>query len=101
MQPRFERRVGKAAWRMIEQPRFRAACDFMQLRAAAGEVDSVLAQWWMDLADASDTERAEMLEDVARQPRTAPASPDGAPRKRRRSNARRRASDSDAPAPDA
>jgi poly(A) polymerase len=104
MQPRFERRVGKAAWRMIEQPRFRAACDFMQLRAAAGEVDSVLAQWWMDLADANDAERAEMLEDVARQPRTASsasASPDGAPRKRRRSNARRRAPDGDNVTPDA
>src|SRR5690606_29195037 len=40
MQPRFERRVPKAIWRMLEQPRFRAACDFLQLRAAAGEFDS-------------------------------------------------------------
>jgi len=68
MQPRFERRVGKTAWRMLEQPRFRAACDFLQLRAAAGEVDSVLAQWWMDLADASEHKRGEMLEDLARRP---------------------------------
>ena len=34
MQPRFERRMGKTIYRMIEQPRFRAACDFLQLRAA-------------------------------------------------------------------
>ena len=33
MQPRFERRMGKTIYRMIEQPRFRAACDFLQLRA--------------------------------------------------------------------
>ncbi|VCU71958.1 Poly(A) polymerase I precursor [Pigmentiphaga humi] len=81
MQPRFERRQGKSAWRMLEQPRFRAACDFLQLRAATGEVDSVLAQWWMDLADAGDAERAAMLEDLARQPR---ASGDAPARKRRR-----------------
>ncbi len=96
MQPRFERRAGKAAWRMIEQPRFRAACDFLQLRAAAHEVDSVLAQWWMDLADANDATRADMLEEIARQPRPASASGD-APRKRRRrsSNGRGRGADSD------
>lgn len=68
MQPRFERRVGKTAWRMLEQPRFRAACDFLQLRAAAGEVDSVLAQWWMDLADASPEQRNDMIEELARRP---------------------------------
>ena len=68
MQPRFERRVGKTAWRMLEQPRFRAACDFLQLRAAAGEVDSVLAQWWMDLADASPEKRSDMIDELARRP---------------------------------
>ena len=62
MQPRFERRMGKTIYRMIEQPRFRAACDFLQLRAAAGEFDSVLAQWWMDLANADDDLRGEMIE---------------------------------------
>jgi poly(A) polymerase len=80
MQPRFERR-GKGAYRMIEQPRFRAACDFLQLRAAAGEVDSVQAQWWMDLANADDAARAEMIEESARQPRAAGEAP---ARKRRR-----------------
>ena len=84
MQPRFERRLGKAAWRMIEQPRFRAACDFLQLRAAAGEVDVDLAQWWMDLADADDATRAIMLDDVARQPKTVSEAP-AKPRRRRRS----------------
>jgi len=83
MQPRFERRAGKAIWRMVEQPRFRAACDFLQLRAAAGEFDSVLAQWWMDLANADDSRRAEMIEEAGRAPREGEASAD-APRKRRR-----------------
>lgn len=62
MQPRFERATVKTIWRMLEQPRFRAAVDFLQLRAATREVDSVQAQWWMDLANANDEERAVMIE---------------------------------------
>ncbi|KGF26278.1 polynucleotide adenylyltransferase PcnB [Oligella urethralis] len=61
MQPRFEKRSLRAIYRMFEQPRFRAAVDFLQIRAAAGEFDSVLAQWWMDLADADSDERSAML----------------------------------------
>ena len=86
-----ERRMGKTIYRMIEQPRFRAACDFLQLRAAAGEFDSVLAQWWMDLANADDDLRGEMIEEVSRLPRDpadAPAST-SANRRRRRPAARR------------
>ncbi len=89
MQPRFEKRLPKSIWRMTEQPRFRAAVDFLQLRAAAGEFDSVLAQWWMDLANADDSERAAMIEELARQPRDSGAGPARArPRRRRRGPAR-------------
>ncbi|ROT45944.1 polynucleotide adenylyltransferase PcnB [Pusillimonas sp. NJUB218] len=62
MQPRFERATPKAIWRMIEHPRFRAAVDFLQLRAASHEVDSVQAQWWMDLANADPEDRGELIE---------------------------------------
>lgn len=68
MQPRFERRGGKGMGRMLEQPRFRAACDFLQLRAASGEFDSVQAQWWMDLANGDDITRGEMIEALASLP---------------------------------
>ncbi|ARP87597.1 polynucleotide adenylyltransferase PcnB [Bordetella genomosp. 9] len=85
MQPRFERRAGKTIYRMLEQPRFRAACDFLQLRAAAGEFDSVLAQWWMDLANADDITRAQMIDEVSRSPR---AKGEDAPARRRRSRRR-------------
>jgi len=91
MQPRFERRQGKTIYRMIEQPRFRAACDFLQLRAAAGEFDSVLAQWWMDLANANDETRAEMIEETAHLPREATS--DAPARKRRRRPRRKPAQD--------
>jgi poly(A) polymerase len=62
MQARFERANPKSIWRMLEQPRFRAAVDFLQLRAEAKEVDSVRAQWWMDLADADVNDRTELIE---------------------------------------
>ncbi|HEU0230094.1 MAG TPA: polynucleotide adenylyltransferase PcnB [Burkholderiaceae bacterium] len=81
MQPRFERATAKTIWRMLDQPRFRASVDFLQLRAEAREIDSVHAQWWMDLADADDATRADMIETYQRQVRD---TPDGARRKRRR-----------------
>lgn len=67
MQPRFERASPKAIWRMIEHPRFRAAVDFLQLRAASHEVDSVHAQWWMDLANADPEDRGELIEQYQQQ----------------------------------
>ncbi|MFA7668365.1 MAG: polynucleotide adenylyltransferase PcnB [Burkholderiaceae bacterium] len=86
MQARFERVNAKAIWRMIEQPRFRAAVDFLQLRAEAREVDSVMAQWWMDLADAAPDDRGPMIE--ARQGSQRDRAP--AIRKRRRRSPRRK-----------
>ncbi|MER1965971.1 polynucleotide adenylyltransferase PcnB [Castellaniella sp. GW247-6E4] len=62
IQARFERATVRSIWRLIEQPRFRAAVDFLQLRAEAREVDSVLAQWWMDLADSGDERRSQMID---------------------------------------
>ena len=37
MQDRFERRAGQQAFRLLENKRFRAAYDFLLLRAATGE----------------------------------------------------------------
>lgn len=92
MQPRFERRSLRSIHRMFGQPRFRAAVDFLQIRAAAGEFDSVLAQWWMDLADANDEGRKEMLAELQGQAATTgnvkPRSRRRRPR-RRNSNKRR------------
>jgi poly(A) polymerase len=48
MQPRFERRVGRYPYRLIEMPRFRAGYDFMLLRCATGEQNPALGQWWTD-----------------------------------------------------
>ena len=43
LQTRFERRSGRRALRLLEHPRFRAAYDFLLLRAESGEADPELA----------------------------------------------------------
>src|SRR3954464_11255005 len=61
MQPRFEKRMGSTPFSMVEQPRFRASFDFMRLRADIGEVDVVLADWWQEFSQASDSVREDLV----------------------------------------
>jgi poly(A) polymerase len=49
LQPRFDVRSGKRSLRLLEHPRFRAAYDFLLLRAAAGEVPQSVADWWTEI----------------------------------------------------
>ena len=49
MQPRFAQRQGKRPQRLMTHPRFRAAYDFLVLRAQAGEAEMELADWWTQL----------------------------------------------------
>ncbi len=46
LQPRFFMRRGNRPLRLLSHPRFRAAYDFLLLRAQAGEVEQELAEWW-------------------------------------------------------
>ena len=64
MQPRFEKRVGSMAFGLVDQPRFRAAFDFMRLRADIGEVDVVLADWWQEFSMADDATREDLVYQV-------------------------------------
>ncbi len=64
MQPRFEKRVGSAPFGLVEQARFRAAFDFMRLRAENGELDMVLSDWWEAFSLASDDLRNDMVDEV-------------------------------------
>jgi poly(A) polymerase len=79
MQPRFEKRVGSGPWTLVDHVRFRAAFDFMRLRADVGEVDELLADWWQEFSLADDATR----EDLLQQARTT-VPQDDAPKKRRR-----------------
>ena len=61
LQQRFEQRAGLRPLKLLEQPRFRAAYDFLLLRCASGEVDQEVGLWWDEFQDAGDERRREML----------------------------------------
>ena len=69
LQPRFERKRGKAPYRLLEHPRFRAAYDFLLLRAEVGEADEELAQWWTDFQTLNVSERDKMVEPATKKKR--------------------------------
>ena len=75
MQPRFDKRVGSAAFGLVEQPRFRAAFDFMRLRAEVGEIDDLLADWWQEFSLADDTLRQDMVDQVREEQLQRPRAP--------------------------
>jgi len=91
LQPRFEQRSGSRPFRLLEHPRFRAAYDFLVLRAQAGETAQELADWWTQFQAGDQLAREAMLRS------------DDAPKKRRRSRSRgrKRRDDADAGTADA
>lgn len=73
LQNRFHHRNGRRARTLLAHPRFRAAYDFLLLRAESGEVEQELADWWTRIQEVDETERDKML-----------ASGQGAGRRRKR-----------------
>ena len=63
MQTRFDKQTGRAPLSLVDQPRFRAAFDFLRLRAQVGEIPVELAAWWEEFSTAYPDEREQMLED--------------------------------------
>ncbi len=92
LQPRFDKRGGKIPYRLIEQPRYRAAWDFLRLRAQSGEIPMDVPQWWDDFAHAGHDQREALI-------RQAPAS--DAPAKKRRRRRRKPDGGDTAPSGDA
>jgi len=60
LQPRFERIIGSRPFRLLTHPRFRAAYDFLLLRAETGEAEPSLAEWWTRFQQAGEAERKAM-----------------------------------------
>ncbi len=87
LQPRFEKRDGRRALRLLDHPRFRAAYDFLLLRIAAGEVDPSLGEWWTRIQTLPPEERVGQVEALAPADGT-----EQSPRKRRRRRRRPRQS---------
>jgi len=81
MQPRFERRVGKAPYKLLEHLRLRAGYDFLLLRCASGEIDGEIGDWWTAFMDGDGAERELLL---AQKPKVAAEAAPAKKRARRR-----------------
>jgi poly(A) polymerase len=82
LQPRLEGRQGHDIEKLMQHPRFRAAYDFLVLRASIGEVEAETAEWWTAFQAATPEERGQLRSQLA---------PEHGKRRRRR---RRRSSSS-------
>jgi poly(A) polymerase len=61
LQYRFSRRHGPRAFRLLQHPRFRAAYDFLLIRALAGDESVDLADWWTTFQEVPEEEQDAMV----------------------------------------
>ncbi len=73
MQPRLTRLQGRRPAKLLSHPRFRAAYDFLTLRAEAGEPVADIAEWWTRFQTLPENEKETAMRGLG-----------GAPKKRRR-----------------
>lgn len=62
LQSKFNLRIGSKPSRLLTHPRFRAAYDFLLLRAETGGADPELAEWWRKYQDAGENEQRKMTQ---------------------------------------
>ena len=81
LQPRLMRAGARRSLRLLQHPRFRAAYDFLLLRASAGEDVREQCEWWTRVQEAGEDEQLALCQ-TAREPG----------KKRRRRRRRKKAS---------
>ncbi len=64
LQFKFSKRSGDRALQLLQHPRFRAAYDFLALRALAGDESMQLADWWTTFQEVDEHEQARMISAV-------------------------------------
>jgi poly(A) polymerase len=84
LQPRFNRRSGVKSLSLLQHPRFRAAYDFLLLRAQVGVADPELAQWWTDIQVLPQDERVALVQARPAEPVAEGTAAPGRRRRRRR-----------------
>jgi poly(A) polymerase len=84
LQPRFARRSGVKSLSLLQHPRFRAAYDFLLLRAQVGVADPELAKWWTDIQVLPQEERVALVQARPPEPVAEGAAAPGRRRRRRR-----------------
>lgn len=66
LQSRFEKRHGHRAHQLMQHPKFRAAYDFLALRALAKDAPVELAQWWTHFQEAEPPAQEKMIRQCSR-----------------------------------
>ena len=61
MQSRLSNPQKRFVIRLFHHPRFRAAYDFLLLRAEAGEISSEIADWWTQFESGDNTTKQQLL----------------------------------------
>lgn len=64
LQYRFPKRTAQKAYNILEHPRFRAAYDFLALRAIAGDENIELANWWTTFQECTKDEQEQMIKEL-------------------------------------
>jgi poly(A) polymerase len=89
LQPRFSRRSGVKSLSLLQHPRFRAAFDFLLLRAQVGVADPELARWWTDIQVLPQEQRVALVQARPAEPAVEGAGTGRRRRRRRRGGAAR------------
>jgi poly(A) polymerase len=89
LQPRFNRRSGVKSLSLLQHPRFRAAYDFLLLRAQVGVADPELATWWTHIQTLPHDERVALVQARPADPTSAGGAEGTVPPGRRRRRRRR------------
>jgi poly(A) polymerase len=84
LQPRFNRRSGVKSLSLLQHPRFRAAYDFLLLRAQVGVADPDLAAWWTNIQVLPQEERVALVQARPPEPSVADGGTPSSGRRRRR-----------------
>lgn len=86
LQPRLQRYAGKRTLLLLQHPRFRAAYDFLCLRAEAGENVREQADWWTEIQAQDPAGQRRMIDAVQPKSQKKPGVKAGNRGRRRRRN---------------
>ena len=84
LQPRFNRRSGVKCLSLLQHPRFRAAYDFLLLRAQVGAAEPELATWWTDVQTLPQEARVALVQARPAEPAAEAGALPASRRRRRR-----------------
>jgi poly(A) polymerase len=94
LQASMARRQERTAQGCLTHRRFRAAYDFLLLRAELNEIDPEVAEWWTRIQEVDEDEQRKLISDLGNQDRTGHqggnAYPNQKPGQHRRSSSGRR-----------